>query len=53
MDSLFLREQKEFESYLSIAGAVPSAVTVIAHAIVGHRFSAERKTTTSLVSDIF
>ncbi len=43
------REQEEFETYLSIAGAVPSALAVLIHAVIGYRFSINRRSIVSLV----
>ena len=46
---LHIREQKEFETYLSIASSVPSALAVIAHAIIGYKFSIDKRAIISLV----
>ena len=43
------RWQKEFESYISIASSVPSAVTVVTHAFVGNRFSVNKRAIISIV----
>ena len=43
------KRQKEFESYISIASSVPSAIVVVTHAFIGSRFSTHNKSLFSLV----
>lgn len=43
------KRQIEFESYISIASSIPSAITVILHAFVGNRFTIHWRALVSLV----
>ncbi|XP_059084389.1 equilibrative nucleoside transporter 3-like [Tigriopus californicus] len=46
------KRQIEFESYISIASSIPSAITVILHAFVGNRFTIHWRALVSLIGMI-